>query len=71
MSNATSNFTCCCINNCPNAEEHELSASINDHGRREEFNQKRGNWAMFDYHKSRRLELETKLRALKAKRTMA
>ena len=47
--------------------KRELGLSIADHGRREEFHQKRGNYYMYDYHKSQRLLLEREYRALKAK----
>lgn len=36
----------------------ELAPSAADHGRWEEFHQKRGNYYMYDYHKNQRLILE-------------
>ena len=48
-------------------ELRELGLSIADHGRKEEFHQKRGNYFMYDYHKNQRLILEREYRELKAK----
>ena len=42
----------------------ELGLSIADHGKREEFHQKRGNYYMYDYHKNERLKMEKQYRAL-------
>lgn len=38
--------------------QHELSCEIHDNGMWEEFHQKRGNFTMYDHHKSRRLQLQ-------------
>ena len=45
----------------------ELGLSIADHGRQEEYHQKRGNYFMYDYHKNQRLILEREYRELKTK----
>lgn len=39
-------------------DKRELALSIADHGGWEEFHQKRGNYTMYDYHKSERLRLQ-------------
>ena len=44
--------------------KRELALSIADHGRLEEFHQKRGNYFMYDYHKNQRLKLEREYRAI-------
>lgn len=36
----------------------EMGLSIADNGRWEEFHQKRGNYTMYDHHKSERLKLQ-------------
>lgn len=41
----------------------ELGAAIADHGRWEEFHQKRHEYEMYDWHKARRLKLEREYRA--------
>ena len=48
-------------------DKRDLGLSIADHGRQEEFHQKRGNYFMYDYHKNQRLILEKQYRELKAK----
>ena len=47
--------------------KRELALSIADHGRQEEFHQKRGDYFMYDYHKNERLKMEKQYRELKAK----
>ena len=42
----------------------DLALSIADHGRQEEFHQKRGDYLMYDYHKNERLKMEKQYRAL-------
>lgn len=42
--------------------KRELALSIADHGRQEEFYQKRGDYFMYDYHKNQRLILEREYR---------
>lgn len=42
--------------------KRELGLEIADHGRREEFHQKRHEYTMYDYHKSIRLKLEREYR---------
>ena len=44
-------------------DRRELGLTIADHGGWEEFHQKRGNYTMYDYHKSVRLRLEREYRA--------
>ena len=44
--------------------KRELALSIADHGRQEEFHQKRGDYFMYDYHKNERLKMEKQYRAL-------
>ena len=48
-------------------DKRDLALSIADHGKQEEFHQKRGNYFMYDYHKNQRLILEKQYRELKAK----
>ena len=44
--------------------KQEIAVLIADHGGWEEFHQKRHNFEMFDYHKSRRLALERQYRSI-------
>ena len=48
-------------------DKRDLGLSIADHGKQEEFHQKRGDYFMHDYHKNQRLILEKQYRELKAK----
>ena len=43
-------------------DKRELGLTIADNGRQEEFHQKRGNYTMYDHHKSIRLRLEREYR---------
>ena len=43
-------------------DRRELSLAIADNGGWEEFHQKRGNYTMYDHHKSVRLKLEREYR---------
>lgn len=45
----------------------KLGLTIADEGGWEEFHQKRHNYTMYDYHKSRRLKLEKEYRERRAK----
>lgn len=44
---------------------YELGLEIADNGGWEEFHQKRGNYTMYDYYKTRRLMLEKEYRRIK------
>lgn len=44
--------------------KRELGLEIADQGGWEEFHQKRGNYTMYDYHKSRRLKLQEQYKRL-------
>lgn len=52
-------------------DKRELGLTIADNGRQEEFHQKRGNYTMYDHHKSIRLKLEREYRARFAKQEKA
>ena len=43
---------------------NDLALAAADHGRWEEFHQKRGDYFMYDYHKNERLKMEKQYRAI-------
>lgn len=43
-------------------DKRDLGLTIADEGGWEEFHQRRGNYFMYDFHKARRLKLETEYR---------
>ena len=49
---------------CECCGQTDLQSAIIGHGQSEEFHQKRREWTMFEYHKARRIELETLSRKL-------